>query len=422
MLREIAEALEALTTEKPLVFAIEDLHGSDSSTLALLASLARRREPARLLVLGTYRPVEVLVGDHPLRGVKQELQLHDQCEEVVLDFLPEEAVKEYLTTRFSGHQFPPHLHQVIHHRTDGNPLFMVNVTNYLVSQGVIAMADGRWELKGDPGDLDVGVPESLRQLIEQQLHRLSSEERETLEAASVAGPEFSAAAVAAGADSTVEETEQRCDALVRQEQFLQARGTAEWPDGIIAARYAFIHALYQEVLYARVQGARRVRLHQQIGEKEETAYGSAARKIAAELAVHFERSRDTWRAVRYLEYAGQNALRRSAHQEAIHQFTKGLTLLRLLPDTPRRMQQELSLQKALGSPLAAVQGYAAPEVEQVYNRRTNCVSRSETPRSSFPCYGGCVSSTTCGESSDGRVSWENSCCTWRNNDKTLSSR
>ncbi len=71
---------------------LEDLHWSDVSTLDLLSMLARRQEPARLLIIGTYRPVEVLTRDHPLKGIKQELQLHGQCEELALDFLSEEAV------------------------------------------------------------------------------------------------------------------------------------------------------------------------------------------------------------------------------------------------------------------------------------------------------------------------------------------
>src|SRR5262249_43385204 len=62
--------------------------------------LARRQERARLLIVGTYRPVEVLTRDHPLKGVKQELQLHGQCEGLALDFLTEEDVAEYLAVRF----------------------------------------------------------------------------------------------------------------------------------------------------------------------------------------------------------------------------------------------------------------------------------------------------------------------------------
>src|SRR5262249_26096958 len=92
MLREMAGAVDAITAERPLVRWLEDLHWSDVSTLELLALLARRRERARLLVIGTYRPVDVIVKEHPLKAVKQELQLHGQCEQLVLRLLTEEAV------------------------------------------------------------------------------------------------------------------------------------------------------------------------------------------------------------------------------------------------------------------------------------------------------------------------------------------
>jgi tetratricopeptide (TPR) repeat protein len=143
---------------------------------------------------------------------------------------------------------------------------------------------------------------------------------------------------------------------------------ADWPDGTVAARYEFLHALYQEVTYARVPAGRQARLHQRIGERAEQGYGARAAEIAAELAVHFERGRDYHRAARYLQLAGENAARRSAYQEAISQLTKGLELLKTLPDTPERVRQEIALQIALGHALLASKGYAAPEVEKTYTR------------------------------------------------------
>jgi DNA-binding winged helix-turn-helix (wHTH) protein/predicted ATPase len=397
MLREVAEAIEVLTQQQPLVLVLEDLHWSDVSTLDLLSVLARRQESARLLIIGTYRPVEVLTQEHPLKGIKQELQVHGQCEELALDFLSEPHVAEYLTVRFDLR--PPHpgplprgereplpaqavhnLAHVIHQRTDGNPLFMVNVTNELVAREVVIKRDGQWELRNKLADGGIGVPVNLRQLIEQQIGRVSPEERKVLEAASVAGAEFAAAAVAAGIEQSPEAVETHCDNLVRREQFLRTWGTTEWPDGTIAARYGFVHALYQEVLYERLSANRRVRLHKQIGEREEAGYGAQAGEIAAELAVHFERGRDYERAVQYRQQAGEKAMRRNANQEAIDHLTKGLEVLKMLPDTPERTRQELTLQLALGVPLQLLNGWGASSVVAVYNRaRELCQQIGDTP-------------------------------------------
>ncbi len=214
MLREMAEAVEALTAERPLLLWLEDLQWSDVSTLDWLALVARRREPARLLVIGTYRPMDVLVREHPLRALKQELQVHGYCTELLLDFLSEAHVAEYLAVRFGvgAVREPPlqTLAKLIHRRTDGNPLFMVNVVNDLVARGVLVQSDGRWELQGRVEELKGGVPESLQQLIEQQIARLRPETQRLLEVASVAGAEFSAAAVAAGVETEVDVIEEQC--------------------------------------------------------------------------------------------------------------------------------------------------------------------------------------------------------------------
>ena len=140
MLREMAQALEALTAEAPLVLLLEDLHWSDFSTLELISAIARRSEAARLLIVGTYRSVEMLAHDHPLPTMKQELEIHRYCEELRLKLLSEEEVAGYLAKRFSsnGSRQSDSLAAEIHKRTDGNPLFMINVVDYLVDAGLLA--------------------------------------------------------------------------------------------------------------------------------------------------------------------------------------------------------------------------------------------------------------------------------------------
>ena len=145
MLREMARALEALAAEAPLVLLLEDLHWSDFSTLELISAIARRSEAARMLILGTYRPADMLAQDHPLRTMKQELELHRYCEELRLKLLREEDVADYLAKRFSSSDSlqSDSLAAAIHERTDGNPLFMINVVDYLVDAGLLTVSFGR---------------------------------------------------------------------------------------------------------------------------------------------------------------------------------------------------------------------------------------------------------------------------------------
>ncbi len=382
MLRELADAMEELTVEQGVVLWLEDLHWSDVSTLEWVSYVARRTQPARLLIVGTLRPIEILANTHPLRAVTQELRLHHHCEELRLSFLTEAHIAEYLARRFgraADHDSPfRELAAVIHRRTEGNPLFMINVVEQLVFQGMLGKKDEKKdEQAGTTGPEmllpplaadQLGVPQDIQHLIERQLDHVSAEEQHILEAASVTGLEFSAAAVAAALAADIQEVEQHCATLARHERFLQVDGTEEWADGSIASRYRFIHALYQEVIYDRLTAARRVHLHLQVGLRKEQGYGARVGDIAAELALHFEHGRDYPRAVQYLRDTAQTALRRRAPREAIAHLTHALELLATLPNSPERAQTELALRIALGVPLLMTKGYADPEVERTYTR------------------------------------------------------
>jgi len=389
MLRECAEAVEILAQDHPLVLVLEDLHWSDVSTLDWLAYVARRRAPARLLVLGTYRPIDAVVREHPIRAVTQELRVHGQCEELLLPYLSAPGVAAYLARRFGETVFSPALVRAIHQRTNGNPMFLVTVVEEMVRQGRLRVpATGGERLAHHAAAVIVDVPESLRHVIDQQLEQLHPEARPCLEVASVAGREFSAAAVAAGTDHPVEEMEARYTALARRGQFIQARGTETWPDGTIAARYGFTHDLYQQVAYQRLGVAHRVRLHRQLATRLETAYGPRASELAAELAWHCEQGRDHPRAILYLQQAAATAVRRYAHQEAITYLQRALALLQTLPDTPERLQQELHVHVALGGPLMATQGQATPEVEQTYRQAYALCQRVEDTAQLLPVLAG----------------------------------
>ncbi len=335
MVREMAEALEELTSTRGLVLVLEDLHWSDYSTLDLLSYIARRRKPAKLMVLATYRPVDATLSDHPLRGVKQELQTHRQCEELALEYLGSEAINQYLAARFPLNQFPEGLADLLHNRTEGNPFFFINAVDYLQAQGLIAEVDSRWQLTVALSQLSLGVPESIRQMIEKQIAGLDRGLQRVLETAAVAGVEFPAAAIAYGLEESLTTIEETCEELERRHRFLRATGIGRLPNGMVTARYAFTHSLYQEVLYERVAPWRRVRLHQLIGERGEEAYAERAADIAAELAMHFELGHDYRRAVKHLRQAAQNHFLRFANREAIAYLMRALGLLEHWPEWER---------------------------------------------------------------------------------------
>mgnify|MGYP003393600320 CR=1 FL=1 len=383
MLRELLEAVELLTPKYPLVLLLEDLHWSDYSTLDLLSAFARRSELARLLVIGTYRPGEMLSNDHPLCGVMRELLTHRLCTEFTLTLLSETATRDYLTLRFPRHTFPEQLVHSLYLRTEGNPLFFTNILEDWVARGILAEDEYGWKVQRDVSTIMGETPESLRHLVARQREQLLPEEKRILEAASVAGMEFSTVAVAAALRADVGEVEEWCAGLVNRQMFLRAAGVSTWPDGTVVERYSFRHALYQQLWHERVGLVRRQRFHLRIGEQLERAYLNHTSEIATELALHFGEARDHLRAMQYHQQAGENAIRRFAHQEVVTHLTKSLEFLSSLPETPERTRQELGLRTALGVTMQAVRGYGNPVVAQAYARARELSQQVKEPAQLF---------------------------------------
>ncbi|WP_133718518.1 AAA family ATPase [Methylocaldum gracile] len=348
MLREGCELLEALSAEAPLVLVLEDMHWSDYATLDLLAALGRRRERAGLLVIVSYRASDAALRDHPLQRVRQELQARRLCAELPIDAFSRKELRAYLVRRFSQAPFLEEIARIIHRRTGGHPLFVVNLIDYLLADGRLRQAEGEWSIEGGVEDLERGVPDDIRELIEHQLERLSTREQQALGVASAAGMECSAALLAAALEEDPLAVEACCEALVRRSPMWAASGIAEWPDGTVAGNYAFRHALFAEVLYQRLTPAYRIALHRCLGKRLELAFGERSGEIAAELARHFEEGRDFSKALGYLRLAAEQSSRRFANREALNYLGRALALVDRQP-VEARIDSRLSLmeQRAL---------------------------------------------------------------------------
>ncbi len=225
---------------------------------------------------------------------------------------------------------------------------MVNLVNYLIDQEMLVCREGRWGLAVVLERVQSRAPDNLRQMIESQIHRLSLQEQLVLEAASVIGMTFSAAAAAAAMNSNTLKVEECCEVLARRGHFLSGQDLEELPDGRFLARFGFIHALYQNVLYQNISEGRRLRLHRQVGEFLESAHGNHTLGIAAELAVHFQQARDYPRVVRYLREAAEHAARHYANREAISYLSQALAWVEHLPLSDQKAaSQTLLEQRAL---------------------------------------------------------------------------
>lgn len=383
MLREMAEAIELLTAGYTLVLVLEDLHWADFSTIDLLVRVAQRTEPARLLVLGTYRPADARARSHPIHATAQQLRVRAGCLDIPIGFLTVDGVAKYLQSRF-GDALPAAIAHRLHARTQGNPLFLVTVIDSWLANGSLRKVAQQWSLSVDIDDLAFGVPEDLRQLIEQQILELDDADQEVIEAASVAGSRFCPAAIAPALDEPIPGVEARCAALAKSGRFLVDDGAQEWPDGTVCESYAFFHSVHRDVVYERIPAGRRVRLHHQIATRLEKGYRGHEDEVGVELAMHYREARDAPRALSYLQRAAEQSFIRSAHREAIAHLTSALEMLRRLPELGERARRERDLLTLLAPALVINRGFADPEAEHAFRRAYELSTQLEGSGAHFP--------------------------------------
>jgi DNA-binding winged helix-turn-helix (wHTH) protein/tetratricopeptide (TPR) repeat protein len=348
MLREIADALETISLETPLLLVFEDLHWVDHSTVDLIAALARRRRPAKLQIIGTYRPVDVLVSEHPLKGLKQDLLVHHLCQEVALEPLSEVEVAEYLAAESSNASIPEGLAALLYRHSEGNPLFMLAALEHLREQNLVTQENGSWRTSHPIDEIDIQAPESLRDEIEGQIARLREEEQRALEAASIVGISFSVAVAATAANLSAEEFEKVCERLSRRHQIIRALESNRFADGDDSQRYEFVHSLFREALYRRQSSGRRSRLHRQIGHRLEALCARPELEAAAELANHFEQGGDWVRSIQYLTVAAITAGKRFEPRQAAKLLEHALELIGKLPEESRSVI-EIDILEKLGA-------------------------------------------------------------------------
>lgn len=350
MLREMADALDLLAEREPLVLVIEDLHWSDPSTLQLLRLLAGRRHPARLLILCTARPPEGEDEVPPPQQLQRELVARGQAEEVALGTLGLAEVRDYLAARAAALPADAGRALRLYERSGGHPLFLAQLTDYLLQTG-----------SESADDRGTALPPRLRDLLELQLAQLPLADQLLLEVASVCDTGFTAAGIAACVALPLPTVEEQLERLVRQRRFVEDQGLSVWPDGTVGGRYGFRHVLYRAALRRRLGAAREARLHQQLGERLESAYGARTAEVAAELAGHFEAAGRPDRALAYAILTTRRALERLAAPEVRQQFARGMRLVTALPADPARDRAEFALRVIAIHGLHIEQGYSAPE-------------------------------------------------------------
>jgi hypothetical protein len=339
LMQAVTEFLTNAANVQPMLVVLEDLHDADKGTLDMLIHVSRNLAGARLLIVGTYRDVEVDRG-HPLSAALAELRRVSNYGRVLLRGLNTDEVRRMLES-ITRESVPWGLAEAVHRQTEGNPLFVQEVVRYLAEEGLIARKEGRWRPTRDT-PLEMSIPEGLRDVIGKRLSLLSPECNQLLSVASIIGREFALETLKAVAGINEDVFANALKEAVRL-SVLEERSQR----GLV--RYRFTHAFFRQTLYEEIIAPHRLKLHQQVARSLETLYTKSLEGHAAELAEHFSHSTDPAdlkKAVEYGEMAAKKAIDVYAYGEAVRLLEQALKVQEVLDPEDKAKRCDLLL--ALG--------------------------------------------------------------------------
>lgn len=342
--------------ERPLLIVWEDLHWVDPSTLDLVQMLIERAAPLHLFVLLVFRSSEFTPPWPPRPPVHL----------LTLNRLERRPVEDLIAHVAQGQRLPQHLVEHIAAQTDGVPLFVEELTRTIIEAGLPENGGG-----GAPG----AIPATLQDSLMARLDQLSSIARDAAQIGAVLGRAFSYTLIRAVWPSDEQRLARGLAQLVEAELIFQKGMLPQ-------ARWVFKHAMLQDTAYQSLLKSKRQQIHHHVANVLAKQFPDIRHHQPELVAHHYTEAGLLDQAIGFWQYAGEQAVQRSAHREGIGHFLKGLALLGELPETPDRTHRELTIQTRLGPSLMATKGYAAPEVERAYARAQElCQQLGETPQS-----------------------------------------
>jgi class 3 adenylate cyclase/predicted ATPase len=365
VMRALVTILLRRASHQPVMFVVEDLHWVDPTSLELLSLLVDQVHTAQILVLLTCRP-----DFHPPWAGRSDVT------ELTLTRLPWTQAAELTSRVAHGKPLPGEVLADVVSKTDGVPLFVEELTKMLLESGLLEERADRYELTGPLPPL--AIPNTLHDSLMARLDRLATV-KGLAQLGATLGREFSYAllqAVSPWSEGTLQEGLYQ---LVAGE-FLYQEGLP--PD----ATYRFKHALIQDAAYQSLLRSTRQQHHRRVAAVLESQFPEIVATQPELVAHHYTEAGLSAQALLYWTAAGQRALQRSANREAASHATRGLDILRSLPETPDRDRQELALQIMLGAASGATHGYQA--VEPVYARACELARQVGSTPDLFPALWG----------------------------------
>jgi class 3 adenylate cyclase/predicted ATPase len=355
----VLELLRNLATSRPLLLVVEDLHWVDASSLELLTLLAEQAATAPICAVLTARP-----------EFRPPWAARSHTAHVTLTRLPRRQTEQMVLGVAANKPLPTDVLQHVITGSDGVPLFAEELTKMILESGLLRDRDGRYELTAPLRSLT--IPATLHDWLMARLDRLP-DAKPVAQMAATIGREFSYELLRAVSPLAETALERELGRLVEAELLYQ-RGLPP------SAQYIFKHALIQEAAYQSLLRSTRQQYHRRIVDVLAERFPETGELQPELMAHHYSEAGLAAQAIPYWQRAGESAVKRSAHSEAVAHLERGLALVPTLPSSPERARVELRLLMALGPVLFGSRGFAAPETARVYARAQElCAELGDTP-------------------------------------------
>jgi class 3 adenylate cyclase/predicted ATPase len=364
---QILEAIKQIFLKgseiRPLIIAFEDLHWIDKSSEDVLKYVLESIPEERVLIIFTYRPEFV----HTWGGKPYHSQVN-------LNRLSNRKSLAMVAYLLSTEDIEKDLEELILEKTEGVPFFIEEFVKSLKDLKIIDKENNKHYLARDIRD--VAIPSSIQDVVMARVDSLPEGAKKVLQIGSVIGREFG--------HKLIKEVSELPEIEMLSTLSILKESELIYESGIYPqSHYIFKHALTQNTVYKSLMKSTRQKYHRNIAQVLEESFPEIAEMQPELLSLHFTEAGFVEQAIPYCHRAGEISIRRSANLEAVEHMTKGLNLITALPETQERMEQELNLRIALGTPLIAVKGWAAPEVEQVYVRARELCQQVGDPQQHF---------------------------------------
>ena len=314
ILKNLRGLIIKATEQTPLVLVFEDLHWADTSSIELMESIFRLAETHRILFINVFRPGYEETSERIAETIKERLSVY--YVEIVLRPLDESKSEALITNMLNIGEIHHAIIGKIARRTGGNPFFIEEVLRSLIDQHSIILKNNTFQVtkKIDA----VTIPNTINDVLMARIDRLEDESRKLIKSASVIGRNFFYR-ILSEVESTVKDMEAKLSYL-KQAEFIQER------QRMGEVEFLFKHALTQEAVYESILPRKRKELHLKVANSIEKVFSQRLHEFYGMLAYHYSRAENLAKAEEYLINAGEEALKSSASNEALHYYQEALGL------------------------------------------------------------------------------------------------